>query len=98
MTGAMGPWRAMEGAMKIFLDCIPCFFRQALEAARIARADEPIQKRILEEVGRAPPSVSLEASPPEMGETICRIVRKVTGTSHSYRSLKQESNRRAPAI
>ncbi|MGA1844394.1 MAG: damage-control phosphatase ARMT1 family protein [bacterium] len=84
--------------MKTYLDCIPCFFRQALEAARIAGADEPTQKRILEEVGRTLPSVSLEASPPEIGETIYRLVREVTGIGDPYRLLKQESNRRALAI
>ncbi|GAG96241.1 unnamed protein product, partial [marine sediment metagenome] len=31
--------------MRTYLDCIPCFYRQALDAARIAGADELIQKR-----------------------------------------------------
>ncbi|MEA3489527.1 MAG: hypothetical protein U9R44_04205 [Candidatus Omnitrophota bacterium] len=30
--------------MKTYLDCVPCFFKQALEAARIAAAGRRKQK------------------------------------------------------
>ena len=33
--------------MNICLDCYPCFLRQALEASRIAGADEEVQKKVL---------------------------------------------------
>ncbi len=32
--------------MKTYLECIPCFFKQALEASRIAGANEEVQKKI----------------------------------------------------
>ena len=31
--------------MRTYLDCVPCFFTQALKAARIAGADENMQKK-----------------------------------------------------
>jgi len=40
--------------MRTYLDCIPCFFVQALKAARITGADENMQKKILDEVSNNP--------------------------------------------
>jgi uncharacterized protein with ATP-grasp and redox domains len=36
--------------MKTFLDCIPCFLRQALEASRMATKDESVQARIMRRI------------------------------------------------
>lgn len=36
--------------MKTYLECMPCFFKQVLEAARLSGANNRIQKRILDEV------------------------------------------------
>jgi len=36
--------------MQIFLDCIPCFVRQALDSARLATDDEKIQEQVVREV------------------------------------------------
>lgn len=36
--------------MKTYLDCYPCFLRQALEAARMAGLDENRQYRVLQKV------------------------------------------------
>jgi len=80
------------------LDCIPCFFKQALEAARIAGADDATQRRILNEVARVLPDFRLEASPPEMARIIYRIVRDVTGVEDPYRNIKERSNRYALGI
>jgi len=37
--------------MKTYLDCIPCFFRQAIEAARMAGISVKKQKKIMDELG-----------------------------------------------
>jgi uncharacterized protein with ATP-grasp and redox domains len=52
--------------MKTYLDCIPCFFRQALEGSRIVRATPKQQKQIIDEFARKIPKISLQASPPEI--------------------------------
>ena len=36
--------------MKTYLDCIPCFFRQALAAAKMSTDDEIIHRRIFNSV------------------------------------------------
>lgn len=81
--------------MKTTLDCIPCFFRQALEAARLAGADEALQRRILCEVADALPGFSMDASPPEMARIIHGRVRERTGNADPYHAIKERSNRMA---
>jgi uncharacterized protein with ATP-grasp and redox domains len=84
--------------MKTCLDCIPCFFKQALEAARIAGADASVQHHILNEVARVIPEFRLDASPPEMARTIYRVVRETTGLDDPYLQIKEQSNRFAMGI
>ena len=78
--------------MKTYLDCIPCFFKQALEAARIAGVSEKKQKKILDEVALALPKLSLSSSPPEVGRIIYGVVRKVSGRVDPYAEIKRKSN------
>ncbi len=79
--------------MKTYLDCIPCFFRQALETSRISGAGPAMQRKVLHQVAALLPSVSLKASPPEIARTVYGIIRTVTGQNDPYYEMKQESNR-----
>ena len=79
--------------MRTYLDCIPCFYRQALEAARIAGINEDIQKKIIDELSQIIPDFSLEASPPEMGRTIYDLLRKITGVKDLFKEIKKNSNK-----
>jgi len=36
--------------MQIYLDCIPCFVRQALDSVRLATDDEQIHEQVVREV------------------------------------------------
>ena len=81
--------------MKSYLDCIPCFFEQALRAGRIATADEELLKRLLDEVGAMLSHVSLESTPPEIGRLIYRKVRDITGNADPFRELKRSSTQQA---
>ncbi len=78
--------------MKTYLECIPCFFRQALEASSMTGANENVRKNILDDVALAIPGFSLEASPPEMAKIIHSIVRKHTGVDDPYKEVKEKSN------
>ncbi len=81
--------------MKTYLDCIPCFFEQALRAGRIATRDEQLIKRLLDELGAMLESISLESTPPETGRMIYRAVTRITGNHDPYKELKRESTRQA---
>ncbi len=84
--------------MKTYLDCVPCFFKQALEASRIAGADKDGQRQVLNAVAEVLPEFPLESSPPEMGRIIHGLVRKFTGTDDPYLAIKEKSNRLALSL
>jgi len=79
--------------MKTYLDCIPCFYRQALDAARIAGTDEIKQKQIVDIISRLIPDFPLEASPPEMGREIYSLVGKISGVKDPFKEIKENSNK-----
>ena len=78
--------------MKTQLDCIPCFVRQALEAARQAGADETIQVKVLRRVCRWVSDMDMDMSPPLMGQRIHRLVRELTGNTDPYAECKSKFN------
>ncbi len=79
--------------MKTYLDCIPCFYRQALDAARIAGTDEIKQKQIVDKISQLIPDFPLEASPPEMGREIHNLVGKISGVKDPFKEIKENSNK-----
>ena len=81
--------------MRTYLDCIPCFYRQALDTARIAGADEIKQKQIVDKISQLIPDFSLEASPPEMGREIYNLVGKISGVKDPFKEIKENSNKLA---
>jgi hypothetical protein len=78
--------------MRTYLDCIPCFFKQALAAERLAGADEITQKKILNEIAEMIPDISLEDTPPEMGRKIYNLISKITKKEDPFREIKKKSN------
>lgn len=84
--------------MKSYLDCIPCFFQQALRAGRIATDDEQALKQLLDELGKSLHQISLDSTPPETGRLIYRMVREITGNPDPFRELKLLSTREALAL
>jgi uncharacterized protein with ATP-grasp and redox domains len=78
--------------MKTYLDCIPCFFRQALETARLAGAGPLIQRKVLMDLAAVLPDFSMKASPPEMARIVRNLVYKYTGRKDAYAALKRKSN------
>ena len=81
--------------MKSYLDCIPCFFDQALRAARVATNDEQKQKHLMDELGRRLSQISLENTPPETGRLIYQLVKEITGNNDPYRELKRRDTQQA---
>jgi len=84
--------------MRTHLECIPCIFRQALDAARLAGADEPAQKRIFDELCKVIPGFSLAASPLEIDRAMFRLVRRITGNNDPYKAIKENNNQFARSL
>jgi len=78
--------------MKTYLDCIPCFFRQVLEGARIAQASERQQKNILDRFAKKILKISLKASPPEIACAGYNLFKNLSPGGDPYRNIKQKSN------
>lgn len=78
--------------MKTYLECIPCFFKQALDTARMVTSDPVLQKKIMDEVAGVMPDFSLDSTPPEMARYIYKIIRKEFGECDPYKAVKEKSN------
>jgi len=81
--------------MKTFLDCIPCFFRQALDAARLATNDESIHEQVVRDTLDLTKDMDLHQSPPAMSRHIHRRIRELVENPDPYRPLKQRHNQLA---
>ena len=78
--------------MKTFLDCVPCFVRQALDSVRLVTDDETIHEAVLRNVLHLAGEMDLRQSPPAMGQHIHRHIRKLTGIHDPYREIKDRFN------
>jgi uncharacterized protein with ATP-grasp and redox domains len=81
--------------MRIYLDCIACFIRQALDAARLATDDEQIHEQVVRQVLKLAAKMDISQSPPAIGRKIHGLIRELIGNKDPYRELKQRSNRLA---
>jgi len=84
--------------MQTYLDCYPCFLRQALEAGRMAGADETTQKAIMDEVLEVLQHAKATHTPPEIGYKVHAVVKRLSGVDDPYLEVKQRSTNRALAL
>lgn len=81
--------------MHIYLDCIPCFVRQALDAARLATNDKQIHEQVLRKVLVLAKDLDMSQSPPVIGQKIHRLIRELVGNEDPYRDVKRRFNNAA---
>ena len=84
--------------MKTYLDCIPCFLRQALGAAKMATVDEAVQRQVLDSVAGMIPYFPLDTTPPEIARKVYQVVYDITGNRDPYFEAKKQSNRLALSL
>ncbi len=77
--------------MKAYLDCYPCFFKQAIHAARNADLSEEETRRLLAALGEKLSDFDLSLKPPEMAAVIHRLIRDRSGVEDPYLSIKRHS-------
>ncbi|MFA4973972.1 MAG: ARMT1-like domain-containing protein [bacterium] len=88
----------MSGGMKASLDCIPCFIRQSLDAARMVSGDPAVHERILREVLGWSRDIELSDPPPVLGQRIHKFLRETSGADDPYRAVKDRLNRMAMSL
>ncbi len=81
--------------MNIYLDCIPCFVRQSLDAVRMATDDPVSHEQMLRDVLRLTSEMKLSDTPPVIGQQIHRRLRELTGAADPYAAVKTRFNRMA---
>lgn len=78
--------------MKVYLDCFPCFIRQAIDASRMIIGDvyvhENIVKKVLEILNR----LDMTEPPPVIAQHIHRFIKEITEQSDPYYKKKKEFN------
>jgi len=75
--------------MRTAPDCLPCFLRQTLEAARLATPDPAAHERITLLTLGAMAGLDLAQSPPAAVQAIQRLLRRTTGVADPYREAKR---------
>ncbi len=79
--------------MKTYLECIPCFIRQALEAVCMVTNDSEKQEGVLRRTLQLASEMDMSKSPPEMGRRIHAIIKEMTGNPDPYKEAKQQCNK-----
>jgi len=81
--------------MKVYLECYPCFFTQALNTSRIITSDEKKIWQILNEVSLSIPKIPMDVTPSEIGREVQRIISEMTGVKDPYQKIKRQYIRQA---
>ncbi|KPJ63849.1 hypothetical protein AMJ44_13840 [candidate division WOR-1 bacterium DG_54_3] len=78
--------------MRVHLDCIPCFQRQALDAARFITDDEKMHENIIRAVIAELQGMDWKKSPPEIAHVVHKIIRDESGVEDPYKDVKKYYN------
>jgi len=78
--------------VRTYLDCVPCFVRQALDSAYRYTHSPEIHERMLREALALASTMSFDDSPPAMGRVIHRRLRELTGQVDPYKAAKRKAN------
>lgn len=84
--------------MNTYLDCIPCFFKQALDAARMNNIDADVQRNLINEIAQLIPGFDLSYSPVIMAGEVHRLIKQHVGSDDPYSEIKKQSNQKAMEI
>lgn len=78
--------------MQTYMDCMPCFIRQSLEAVRHATHDVSVHEQVVRKILRLTSELDMSQSPPAIAQQIHRCVRDLSGIEDPYRPVKQQFN------
>ena len=77
--------------MKIYLECLPCFLKQVLEASRLATERTDLHEIIMKETIGIIGDYERFRYSPEVGKVMHQIVKKHTGNKDPYEQIKKEN-------
>jgi len=81
--------------MKTRVECIPCFFQQALKVCQYSGVDESTAREVLHKMTGWLRDLSLDQPPAEIGTVFHRKVRQALQCHDPFADIKQQSNAQA---
>ena len=81
--------------VRTYLDCYPCFVRQAVSAARMAGADDAVQHDVVRRVLGLLAELPDGATPPVVAHRVHALVRAAAGHGDPYAAAKASTTRTA---
>lgn len=81
--------------MKSYLDCVPCFVRQALDSCRMITTDETKIRTLLQHVLITLANANLDQPPPVIVSAMHRVIREELESPDPYYALKKKSTEKA---
>ena len=84
--------------MRINVECIPCFTRQAIATTRRCTDDPAIEWEVVRRVSRLIAELSPESTPPDFAADVYGVVSEFTGVDDPFCAQKVEANNLAMAV
>jgi len=84
--------------MQVFLECIPCFLKQAVQAVKLATPKKDIQEKALKESLKILHELNWSSPPPFVAREIHNTIKVITKNPDPYAVLKQKSNKIALSL
>lgn len=84
--------------MELFLDCLPCMHRQALEAAYESTDNIELQTKIMDDVIKVIANYRKYDYAPELCRAVHKVVKQHTNNQDPYRKIKESDIREAKKL
>jgi len=77
--------------MRTYLECFPCFLRQALHLAQICGLDEKAQKKVIDQTGALFPQIDVSATSPQIAYFIHHKLKGFLQKDDPYAQIKEKN-------
>ena len=81
--------------MLTYLDCMPCFLKQALYTARLSTSSLQVQEEIMARTAGLLSELDFSRTPPENATPVYELIAEISGCKDPFAELKKESNQLA---
>lgn len=81
--------------MNTNLDCLPCLFRQVIDAGRLVSSDESFHRELVKQAAFVVAESCLDSPPPVLAGLVHRKLRSMVGDSDPWREIRLRQNRLA---
>lgn len=81
--------------MKMSVECLSCFLKQAQRVAQVGGMAEKVQYEVVQEVSKLTAKMDPELSPPENSIKVYETISRITGCDDPYVLQKKQANKEA---